>query len=311
MVDRSDMKQQGAALIIVLALVSIATVIAVQLLVSSQWSSARIERQIRMDEAWRLQQGLEDWAMALLARDQARDPGRDSRDDFWARPLPATPIPGGTVAVRLTDLGGRLNLNSLAASEPELAEISRQRFRRLLRILGLPETIQSQVLDWLDTDSIARPGGHEMTPASAVDVAANRRLLHLDQLLLLPSVDESVLARLRPHVMVAPLAGPRGAAFNINTASPELLQSLAEDLPPATARKLAQPPREGWRSVDEFLEQAALADWRIPPQGLGVASHWFQLNGEIRSGARQFQLFSFVERNGSRYHVHHRRQGQP
>lgn len=307
--------QGGAALLVVLVIVAIAVVLAERLLGDSQRLTAASEQLLRQQQAWRLQQGLEDWAVALLRRDFRQQPLQDSRDDFWQQGLPPTAIPGGLIAGELVELNGRFNINTLLMPTRDgevIDPLQLQRLQRLLGALGIDPTAALQAADWIDRDRQPRPGSQEphqygagdQTDARQSPTAANRPFQHPGQLRWLPALDEAALQRLLPHISTLPRTG-----INVNTAAPQVLATLADDL--NSASHLATPPAGGWSSVADFLAQPRLQDWRIDPTGLQVSSEFFLVHGRVSSGARQYDLFSLLRRSGNSYHVLYRRLGSP
>src|SRR5690606_39887168 len=80
--------------------------------------------------------GGEALGIAVLPRDikvQGNAPQRsvDHPLEEWAKPLPAFPIDNGQISVRIEDMTGRFNLNSLVQDD-KVNTLAEERFCRLL-----------------------------------------------------------------------------------------------------------------------------------------------------------------------------------
>lgn len=274
-------QQQGVALVIVLLILSIATIAVVSMSSSRQLDIRRTENLLRSAQAFEYSYSLESWAAKIL-RDELSENKRDGFDDNWAKALPQTAIPG--VAAQLTDLQGRFNLNNLLVenkpSEPDV-----QRFQRLLALLDIKPVIIDAILDWMDADSETRqPGGaeddsyfDEKTPYRS----ANRQFADVSELLLVHGVTQQDYQALKPYIYVTDTY----AAINVNTADPILIRSLADKLSAKNTELLIRAiRRKPFERIEDFLQQDAIAALGINKQGLGVTSDNFLLSGTIQVG---------------------------
>ena len=145
--------------------------------------------------------------------DASRAEGADTLDAPWLRPLPPQALGAGVVQVVVEDEARRLDPNLVPDALP-----------RLLARLDLDPLLADAVLDWTDTDDVARPHGAErrwyerQRPARA---PANRPLGSVGELLLVRGIDARVLEQLRPFVTAA---GEDGV--NPNTASPAVMLAV-------------------------------------------------------------------------------------
>lgn len=153
------MKQQrGVALVTVMLVVSLVTVICTGLIVRQQLAIRASGNQLTGQQARQYALGGEALGMAVLARD-FKAPGSDPQNpvdhplEAWAKPLPAFPIEQGELIVRIEDLAGRFNLNSLLqAGKPN--QLALERFRRLLVRLELSLTMPNVCwIGWMKTNS--------------------------------------------------------------------------------------------------------------------------------------------------------------
>src|SRR3989442_1472879 len=144
----------------------------------------------------------------------------------WAEGSGRQPLGAGWVEVTAEDEARRLPLGV-----PELADA----VPRLFRLLGLDDpALTDALLDWTDADDTPRPLGAErayylsLAPPYAPRDAP---LASVGELALVRGFTPLVVARLRPHVTVAP-----EARVNPNTASREVLLAVVEDA--ATVERL-------------------------------------------------------------------------
>ncbi|MBE5314413.1 MAG: type II secretion system minor pseudopilin GspK [Xanthomonadales bacterium] len=290
-------RQRGVALIVAVLVLAIAAVIVVGLLDAGEIAQARTRNSLRAEQTWQLQRGLEAWAAQALREDQRAEPNVDAFDDLWAQPLPPLDIPGGRIVGRLREQGGCFNINSLLrGDEPD--EPARKRFERLLRALNLNPLVAAQALDYIDADIDTQGGGAEdgahlaQTPSRR---AANRPLLHVSELRLLPALDGEGYRRLRPQVC----ALPQGVPINLNTASVELWMSLDDAITRRQAEILSREGRARYRDLGEVNRE--LERLGLPPQpedaALGVYTSHFVLEADILFDELPFRYSSHLYRD--------------
>lgn len=302
--------QRGVALITALLVVALATMLAVSLTRDQALSIRRAENLRDAQQAWEYARGLEQLARNRLHRDLVSGDTQDTGGDPWAQRLGPLPVRGGMLTGRVTDVDGRFNLNGLLAPPP-LGELQLRRFRRLLDVLELDPGIAERLLDWMDPDAEARPGGAEDDRYTRQDPpyrAANRPLAHASELRLLAGVDAAAWRRLAPHVSALPAID---TDLNVNTATPEVLRSLADGLGAEAAAGLARAGREGHGSVQSFLAHSALEAFAIPGEGLGVRSNYFLAHGVVELGDGVFHFYSLIRRDGDGLAVLQRSRGEP
>ncbi|MBB3103240.1 type II secretion system minor pseudopilin GspK [Azomonas macrocytogenes] len=308
-------KQRGVALITVLLIVVIVTVVCASMIARQHLAIRTTANQVLARQAWHYALGGEVLAKAILRRDTQADKTNGSIDhlgEAWARPLPALPIEAGAINVRIEDLAGRFNLNSLVQNQqPNTAAIAQ--FRRLLLQLGIEAPYAERLVDWQDRDQ--SPGqlyGAEDLEYQRLDPpyrTADRRLYDVSELRLLLDMRDADYQRLAPLVS----ALPEDAAININTASAPVIASLDDKLSLDTiAAALQERPAKGFRDIASFLAQPALSGTELKGTQLAVKSQYFQVTSEVRLGGRRLVLASLLKRedDGS-IRVLQRNFGQP
>lgn len=243
--------ETGAAIVLAMSVVALASIAAVSILVSqSTWSRQR-ELEVQHTQAQLVALAGTDWARAVLA-DDARMSTVDHLGEPWAQRLPQMPIENGRLDGGIEDEQGKFNLNNLV-SEGQANPIEVAKFRRLLFLLGLPLTLSDKLVDWLDADSETQPAGAEDSYYLARQppyLAANRPLIDIAELAQVDGYSQSVRARLQPFVTALPGA----TQVNVNTAPPEVLAAIIDGLGLDGARSLAASRNTAYfRDAADFL----------------------------------------------------------
>lgn len=301
-------KQRGVALITVMLVVALATLLAVSMMRNQNLSLRYAEGLFSQDQAILYTQGAEGFVQDLLLRDQNDDKRKkrevDHPGETWAKPYPPFPVPGGMVQARLTDLQGRFNLNLLWQGDaPNPA--AQAAFKRLLANLDLPDNLDAPLVDWLDGDG--EPTGADgaeddyYTRLPVPYRTANQSLADVSELLLIKDFTPEIVHKLVPHVTVL----PSSATINVNTATPEVVRILTENMTLGGAEELARnKPADGYETVDAFLEEPAFngldnaAKDALKPL-LSVRTSYFELAADADIGGRHSMLHAVLARGDS------------
>jgi len=290
-------RQRGVALLLALLVVALAATIAVRLFSVTGTSLARSGSQARLSDAQLLGQGIEDWALVMLARDQDMGDGIDTRNDAWAGALPPLPVTGGMVTGSLIDLDGRFNLNTLVrngARDP----VAQARFSRLLLALELETGLADAVTDWIDVDSQSLAQGAEDLDYLRFDPpyrAANRPMVHVSELRKVKGVDEKIFEKLKLEVTTL----PADTGFNINTASLAGFMSLADGISRELAKRLWQEGHASFRSMTDLVDQLAQAGVALDPAAMSdlkVSSRYFLARADVELDGKPFRFYSQLQR---------------
>ncbi len=294
--------QRGVALITVLLVVAIVTVVCAGMIARQQLSIRGTGNQLQARQAWHYALGGEALAQSILRQDrQATAEGVPAVDHLlepWALPQPVYDLDEGQgqVQVRIEDLAGRFNLNSLVREQqPNAAALAQ--FRRLLLRLQISAPYAERLLDWLDSDQ--QPSGELGAEDNAYLLlepsyrTAGRRLEDLSELRLLLDMRDEDFQRLAPYVSVLPADTP----LNVNTASAMVLSSLADSLTPSVAQSLVEARQAApYRDTATFMAQPALSGVQLQGITLAVTSQYFQAVSEVRLGDRRLALVSQLHR---------------
>jgi general secretion pathway protein K len=262
-------RQHGVAVVLAMGVVALAAIAAAAMLASQSTWSRHTELRAEHVQAQALVQAGVDYTRALLSEDR-RVSSVDHLGEPWALRVPPVPVDNGELSGRIEDQQGAFNVNNLYRNG-KLSPTHVAQFRRLLEILGLPDSLADAVL------------------------ALNRPLIDVAELALVPGFDAAVRARLRPFVT----ALPRFSSVNVNTATPEVLAALVRDLELEDARAMAeQRNRAHFRNLSEFLMQ-------LPPgaavdgNDITTASQYFIATVRVTIGEAQARGTALLARESN------------
>ena len=287
--------QRGAAIILVLLIVALATVLAAYIARQQQLWQRQVGSQFDHAQARRLSIAGIDWARAVLA-DDVRANSTDNDGEMWALRLPAMPVDNGEVLGVIEDRQGLYNLNNLVRNGVSSAPDIKQ-FQRLLTQLGLPIELAVSLSDWMDTDSVAQSaGGAEDSFYLSLPQpyrAANQPLLELGELSEVKGFNAGAIEMLRPFVSVLPLHMP----VNVNFAPAEVLSALIPDLSLSDARVMVQQRRGNpYKDVSDFTAHLPRTGMQINSQDFSVSSQFFWVTGRARVANSQVTSEALLQR---------------
>jgi general secretion pathway protein K len=289
--------QRGVAIILVMLIVTIATILATYLAQQQQLWQRQVESQFDRAQARRLGITGIDWARAVLA-DDANANQTDHEGEIWALRLPAMPVDQGEVIGVIEDRQGLFNLNNLVrngkSSAPDIAQ-----FQRLLALLGLPGDLAIALADWMDSDSEAQyPGGAEDVYYLSLAVpcrSANKPLAELGELAQVKGFDERTIDRLRPFVSVLPLSLP----INVNFAPAEVLTAVIPDMKLSDALIMVRERHSRpFKDIKDFTQRAHKEANTMNDNDLSVKSSFFQVTGRAKVGHSQVTTQALLQRSG-------------
>src|SRR6185437_5298584 len=109
---RSQLRQNGAAIIFAMGVVAFATVAASAILVSQGIWSRQSQLSNEYVQAQAMVQAGADWTRAVL-KDDRHMSNVDHLGEPWAQRIPAMPIENGRLTAQIHDQQGMFNLNNL------------------------------------------------------------------------------------------------------------------------------------------------------------------------------------------------------
>ncbi len=294
--NTSPFPQRGAALIMALLVVALATSLASTLIWRQDLWLRQVETRRDLAQARLLSLAGVEWARAILAED-ARTSVIDHPGEPWATVVPAMPAEGGEIGGGMADEQAKWNLNNLVRngqiSQGDLAVL-----RRLLDLLQLPPALATTLADWLDSDSEAAPEGAEdayylsMTPPYR---GANRELGDLDNLLRVRGFSSAIVERLRPYVGALPGYNP----INVNTASAIVLDAVLADLSSAETRQIvAERDRVPFRDISDLRARLPRQELKntAATERLDTRSRYFSVSIHARYGNADTSTTALLDR---------------
>jgi general secretion pathway protein K len=274
--------QKGIALITVMLVLAVVTVALVSMSSDRQMDIRRTENQLRSTQAWEYVYGLEAWAANQLKLDIDNNK-YDALTDQWSKPLTLKPTPEGNVKADIIELQGKINLNNLLVDgQPSDDDV--QQLKRLLTYLEIKPELVDAMLDWIDADmDIRYPNGAEdetYTRLLPPYRSANVPFVDVSELLRVQGITLKDYKKLIPYIYVADTYEP----ININTASPEVLRTLAPNIKKDEAESIYRASGKPFAKVDEFLKDEAMKGISVNKANLSIDSHHFLLSGYIDMG---------------------------
>lgn len=296
----SPRRQEGIAVITAMLIVTIAAVLAVEMVWETTLDLRRTEGLLGWDQARQFAYGAEDLVAKILREDAERASAEpaDWLGEDWAQPAVFS-LDQGMMSGNVIDLQGRFNLNNLVQLDGRRDDTAYELFQRLLAALDLDQSIADVVVDWIDPDTSASFNGAEDDAYTSMDPpyrTANFWFTNVSELRALRGVDADVYERLAPHVAALPRR-QEPTRINVNTATVAVLQSLGESITPANAEqwmsdRLEEPFSEDLSAFAGFIDPA------LPARHLGISSGYFALQGTVSIGTTRLAMYSLMERNG-------------
>lgn len=306
---KTDRLKKGVALITAMMVMSLATITAVQMTSEQQVYFRRTENILLHEQAYLYLLSAEDFTKTVLAEDYNNNK-TDSFDDIWYSEDPVVfPVEGGILTGVVSDLQGKFNINNLVKHPRDPWD--ENRLRQALQNYDVPADIASIIMDWLDNDSNALPGGAEDVDYLAGDRpyrAGNGMMGSISELKLLKDVDEEIYEKLEKVLIALPATN---AAINLNTATPEMLRVIIEGLSDTEAEDLAKDLVENPLSdPDDILNHALVKGKKVDMNGLGVETNYFLLESLATVTRARARMQSVIYRQDAKnIHVVMRSQG--
>jgi general secretion pathway protein K len=292
----SIIRQRGVAIITALLIVAIATTVSVTISTRLQLDVRRTGNIIAGDQAYLYTLAAESWSQRIL-KDDREDNEIDHLGENWAIELPPLPVEGGYIQGKLNDLQSCFNLNSvLGGADNKLAST---RLDRLLTNLGIDKGGTQAIIDWLDDDlQTTIPDGAEDVYYMNLERpyrTANTPILSISELRLIKGFEKpEVYDTLLPHVCAFGINTP----ININTATAEVLRSLADDLSDADVEKIIEQRNESaFVDINAFTNFNDLKKKIADTQGLSVDTEYFMLQTESTIGQVSVITYSIIHRS--------------
>lgn len=298
---RSRAAQRGLAVIMAILVAALAASVASFMLWQQQVWARQVENLLALAQAEAVGRAANEWTQMVLIED-AKNGNIDHLGETWATVVPGLRVEGGRVALALTDQQGLFNLNNLVRegkpSEPDILA-----FARLLRALELSPDLANAVADWIDADSeVLFPGGAEDLDYLSLDPpyrAANQPLLDVNGLIRVKGFNAEAVEKLRPFVTALPVP----TAINVNTAPPQVLIVLFEDLNLDAAKAMVPEKGKYYQNKADFKARLPRAGENVRDDSFGVDTRYFIATAVISFGRVQLVQRALLAREGDKVKV--------
>jgi general secretion pathway protein K len=212
--------------------------------------------------------------------------------------LPPIPLDDGEIRGSIVDAQAGLNVNALGSVGTQ-SVIERGRIERLIARRGGPAAALDAIADWIDVDTIARERGAEDAYYLAQRMpalAANADVMRIAELAQVRGVTPAALAAIAPFVT----ALPAGTPVNLNTAPPEVLAAIVDNLDgDALAGLVVSRAGKPYSTIAEFRARLPNGAKLPGEEALAVRSDYFLVTIEARQGATLARARALVKRSGS------------
>lgn len=296
-------RQRGIAVLTAVLVVTLATVLAVNLLWQSSVDLRRTETLLLQDQARQYNLGGEELARVFLAKDYRNDPnGMDTTKEIWATPLKRD-FEGGFFEGWLLDQQGRFDLNSMVRKDGKPDEKAIRQFVRILMLLPLDSPLDANTatslmeatVDWIDPDQAPQLNGAEddrYTGREPPYRPGNFWFVSISELQAVEGYTADIYAALEPHITALPPVGEKPRTINVNTATDVVLASLVEN---ETLESVEPLLNQEYQDADEFIKESGFL---LTPNDIDIKSSWFLLTVTTSIGTTQSTLYSLLERRG-------------
>lgn len=307
---RGPGNREGMALLTVLLLVAVMSAVAVTVLDDVRFSVRRTSNADTLAQAQWYADGAETLARHQITRLVASNPERTPLQPDWNGRITELPIDAGRLRAVVLDGQTCFNLNSVVGWTGDRFDVrpaAAARLSRLGEVVGVPTprmaTIVDSLIDWIDTDSLARPQGAEDGTYAGLSEpyrTSGVLLAEVSELRAIRGVDEDAYRRLRPHLCALPTDR---SSININMLGPAdapLLVMLTDgQLGLADARAaIAARPLAGWADTAAFWRQPALSLVRPAPDAqdqVTVRTEFFKVRIDVEYGGTYAVRTALVE----------------
>lgn len=296
----SPSKQKGVALMLVIFVFALVSILAVGMYNRQHIFVQTAGNVMAQSQAYQYAVASEIYGKRLLKADWDEDKDKNEFVDDLEQVQNSIllPVEDAFLEAQFNDVQGKLNINDLIDLKGKVNLEIKESFVRLFKRLAI-ETIKVEtIIDWLDENQ--DPEGFEgMEDGEYLSLDppyrnAGQSMRDITELRLLPNVSNEDFQKLLPHVTVLPQGR---SPVNVNTASPEVLQSLTETMSDQQAKTLVEQREEKpWKDIESFKADPLVAASVLKTQYIGVNSEFFEIATRISLSDRVVRLVSLVYR---------------
>ncbi len=300
-------RQRGVAIITALLIVTIATTVSITIATRLQLDVRRTSNIIALDQVDFFLLEAEEWSQRILQKDQ-KDSTTDDLTEDWAINIPPLPVDGGgTIQGSLTDLHACININTLV-DNGAINTVTEAQLTRLFTNLGITTNLTTAIADWIDNDldtpnSNGAEDGYYMNLEKPYRTA-NSKLVSVTELRLIKGFDEKIgsdentVYQLVSPYLCAYNASNNAPLINVNTASAEVLQSLAAGMTSTLVESIIEQREETpFTSKENFTSFSNLKTIITDTGQITVSSEYFLLRSQAIIGPANKVMYSVIFRN--------------
>ncbi len=258
-------RNNGAALLIVLLLLATISVLAIAMTDTMRLTAAKSVASDAANQARWYVHGAETFSTMLMRAQWEAAPGNDTMQDRWVSETATFPIDDGILTARLRDETVCFNVNSLVTGSPEMRSASTpaiEEYALLLTALGFSSSARASLtdalVDWLDTDGLARADGAEDREYGSLEApyrAGNGLIADISELRAVYWYSAEIYRRLKPFLCAHPSS--EMSAINLNMLTEEKIPILYAMLGGIlsineTKQLIEARPEQGFSSLDQF-----------------------------------------------------------
>lgn len=320
-------QQSGIALITALFIFALVSIAAVAMADRQTLDIRRTENMLHYDQAYIYALAAEITAVQALLADE--DKKVDHENELWALPL-AEEIEGGTIAGFIRDATARFPINNLVKANGEKQEAYVQAFQRFADFItsgdkcgeqgGFSPDLANVVLDWIDKNEQVEMGGAEdmeYLNRERPHRTANQAMASISELRALNNVIAEEYNCFVGDSQTPPLVNAisdHEVAINVNTAPPEILQSIHPLIDDKIVSALVEGRgEEGYKDTEAFIKtlkheitfdtasknkEEKDFDEAIKKIQLSPGSKYFEVTATAQIGRMQVTLISLLKRDG-------------
>ena len=288
------------ALLLVLAVTSLLAALVAEIAYNTYVDLRLVETYRDRTRAYYIARGGIEVGRHLLSEDNN---AYDGATEQWATGIINYPVGDiGSISIEINAEDGKLNLNKLVDSSGNPDTVTLDCCTRLFDILGIddPQAHVDTLIDWIDPDDEPRPAGAEAgyyASASRGIMCKNAPLDSLEELSAVAGFSTEELELLRPHVTVLDTD-----KIHLNSATPEVLYALAEEVDPDTAAIIAEQGRERpYRTVEELQLLPRWEDfyWAINTR-VQVSADTYTIHSSAYVGSSTQSMVASVEKSSNK-----------
>lgn len=286
--------QQGSAIVVALFVVALVVIAATSMFIHLQADTHRTRLFLSSINANFYAKGSVAWAKDQLINDWKF---KQSNQVIDKTPIqkPADKINGAIIQNTIEDAEGFFNVNNLTD------EKHRAIFSRLLKTIS-PDLSNDnvQIITLATTDWITPNAKNHFDPFYAKTNPAyrapHRLMVSASELRLVHGMTHDLFAKLSPFIIALPTTTP----ININSATPEIIQSLNDKMTSSSAKIIAQEARNNpFPTTTSFLNTDIAKNNSITADEITTKSDYFLLKTSVIISDQTTIIYSLLKRDTS------------